>query len=298
MGAAEKLVSPAKVNATAIVESPADEKEMVSTDVPVENLTNTEEARANATTRSIQLLVTPELTVPAERLHTQPLAQVMQQLAAKESGKGLIDAGGLFDFEDSATVLSRCHPHGFIAAATAAFANHYPLAVRPQHFWLMILQGIAKHVELNGEEVRSKWVSHEGKKKLEVKCDEFRLGCKNNWASVVDGKPDCFSAQIDKNVVEGVAEELLAGFSNTSVVENIALKITVMDITKSFFSFKCSTRCGFPVVIMEGAFEDWLMLRQNAERLMKNRCEQTFAEWWCRALLPLLDIFVNEYQKA
>lgn len=53
---------------------------------------------------------------------------------------------------------------------------------------------MARHVEKNAEEVRAKWVNHDGKKKLEVRCDEFILGsAKNNWASVVDGKPDCFS---------------------------------------------------------------------------------------------------------
>merc|ERR1712190_202906 len=128
------------------------------------------------------------------------------------------------------------------------------------------------------------------------RCDEFSLGGVNNWASVVDGKPDCFSSQIDRNVVEGLAAELSPGFSDTSAVENIALKITVMDITKSFFSFKCSTCCGFPFVIMEGTAKDWQLLRWNAELLIMNRCQQQFAEQWCGALLPVLDMFIQEYK--
>merc|ERR1712232_573056 len=120
----------------------------------------------------------------------------------------------------------------------------------------------------------------------------------NNWASVVDGKPDCFSVQIDKNVVEGLAKELSPAFSGTAPVESIALKITVMDITKSFFSFKCSTCCGFPSILMEGTAEDWQLLRRNAELLIKNRCQQEFAKEWCAALLPVLDIFIQEYAKG
>merc|ERR1719282_577954 len=133
------------------------------------------------------------------------MAEVMEAIAKRESKKGLVDAGGMFSFEESRTLVARLHPHGFIAAAIEAFANHYPLALRPQHFWLMVLQATAVH-----------------------------------------GKPDCFSSQIDCNVVEGLAAELSPGFSDTSDVENIALKMTVMDITKSFFSFKCMTMCGFP----------------------------------------------------
>jgi len=246
----------------------------------------------------VRLSVTPEITQPQERLPTQPLAAVVHSLAQSESEKGLIDAGGVFDFAENATVLSHVHPHGFIAAATAAFANHYSLAVRPQHFWMMILQATAVHVDQNAEEVRANWVAHEGKKELEVRCDEFALGGKNNWASVVDGKPDCFSVQIDRNVVEGLAAELSPAFSDTSSVENIALKITVMDITKSFFSFKCSTMCGFPEILMEGTIDDWVLLRKNAELLITKRCEHKFAAEWCAALLPLLDRFIKEYQKA
>merc|ERR1719401_490989 len=156
----------------------------------------------------------------------------MNRLAVKESWKGLADASSMFGFSEDATVLNNCHPHGFIAAATAAFASHYPLAIRPQHFWLMILQATAVHVEKNAEEVRAQWVEHEGKKELEVRCDDFLLGGSNDWASVVHGRPDCFSAQIDRNVVEGVAAELSPEFSDTSTNENIALKVTVMDITK------------------------------------------------------------------
>jgi len=56
--------------------------------------------------------------------------------------------------------------------------------------------------------------------------------------------------------------------------------------------------CGFPKVIMEGTREDWLVLRQNAELLIKNRCGEEFAKWWCEALLPVLDILAKEYQKG
>jgi len=262
------------------------------------NVVRTHQQKENKSGSQVQLPVTPKLLVPTNRLPTRRLASVVEELASIESQKGLIDNGGVFDFPANANVLANVHPHGFIAAATAAFANHYPLAVRPQHFWMMILQATAVHVGKHSEEIRANWVPHEGKKELEVRCDDFRLGARNNWASVVDGRPDCFSAQIDRNVVEGLALELSPPFSDTLTEENIALKITVMDITKSFFSFKCTTMCGFPYVFMEGTLEDWVLLRKNAELLIKKRCAQKFAVKWCASLLPLLDILVKEYQKG
>ena len=50
--------------------------------------------------------------------------------------------------------------------------------------------------------MRSKWVAHQGKKELKVKCDEFVKGEANNWASTVSGKPDSFSEQIKVRLFE------------------------------------------------------------------------------------------------
>jgi len=263
-----------------------------------EGFTPQMQGTVGAAPQAVSLHVTLGIDVPTTSLPSSKMAEALEAIAQRESQKGLVDAGGMFSFEESRSLVAQAHPHGFIAAATAAFANHYPLALRPQHFWLMVLQATAVHVEQNAEEVRAKWVAHEGKKALLVRCDEFRLNEKNNWASVVDGKPDCFSSQIDCNVVEGLAAELSPGFSDTSDVENIALKMTVMDITKSFSSFKCMTMCGFPSVIMEGSADDWRLLRRNAELLIRNRCQDEFSDKWCAALLPLLDVLVSEYQKG
>ena len=52
--------------------------------------------------------------------------------------KALIDEGAYFPEGNSLDVIGG-HENGFIAAATMAFAKHYPLAVKPQHFWLLIL---------------------------------------------------------------------------------------------------------------------------------------------------------------
>ena len=201
---------------------------------------------------------------------------------------GLVDGGGQSQHPSGQRMLSDGHRHGFIAAVTAAFAHHYPLTLKPQHFWLMIAQAVATHVDMNAEAVREHWVSHEGKKTLEVNCGEFQLGVANNWASVVSGKPDSFSAQVAANTVEGVAEALAPPFSNTSAAEDIAQKIVVMDICKNYFDYRCRTKCGFPQITLEGSVADWEVLREATEPLL-GRCEPEFATKWSEALLPVLD---------
>ena len=273
-----------------------------------------------ASSHALRLVVTPELTVPTELLKTQPLDRLIEKrildLHREESmqmsanGKhrhrdsearrpappSLVDAGGVMPHDPSEEVIEGCHPHGFIAAAVSAFANHYPLALRPQHFWLMILQAIATHVNLNAEELRSKWVTHKGKKVLKVWRNYFRLGLPNDWAGVINDPGDGFLAQIGKNVVEGVMQDLQPAFGGTTADERLASAITVMDATKSFFKFKVCTFCGFPSVTLEGSLDDWRALRAHAEALVIKRCSAEFAEKWCAALLPLLDKFVAEYE--
>ena len=271
--------------------------------------------------RSVVLNVTPSLTTPTMPLPTVPLEQRISKLVedsmsggaedefdsffsrsvrggsapAAASSPQLVDAGGVMPHDPNERVLRDGHSHGFIMAAIAAFANHYPLALRPQHFWLMILQAIATHVDLHAEAVRSKWVAHQGKKKLLVQRDGFVLGKANDWQAVVAGKEDSFLTQIGINVIPGVMADLAPPFSDTSVDEAIAGAVTVMDVCKSFFSFKCSTCCGFPSVTLEGSLEDWKTLRTNAESLIVQRCEPKFAQDWCKSLLPLLDKIVAEY---
>ena len=273
-------------------------------------------APPEATVPSAVLSVTPSLTVSTETLPTVSLNQRIASLVKADDGldmmrlrmsgdsapshssssMALVDDGGMMQHEPEEELLRDGHSHGFITAAISAFANHYPLAIRPQHFWLMILQAIATHVDLHAEEVRAKWVAHDGKKELLVQRDEFVLGKANDWQGVVAGKGDSFLTQIGANVVDGVMTDLVPEFSGTTTDEAIAGAMTVMDICKNYFSYKCCTSCGFPSVVLEGSLEDWRMLRVNAESLISRRCEPKFAATWCNALLPLLDKFVEQYQ--
>jgi len=223
----------------------------------------------------------------------------------RDRSAGLIDESATFEFEPNAEVLTNVHPHGFIAAATAAFAKHWPLSIRPQHFWLMILQAMAVHVNMHSEELRELWVAHEGKKQLVVVRNDFQLESKennwepkNNWSGVVYGAPDSFAAQIDQMVVAGVSENLYPHFTNSTRVETLAMKVTVMDMLQSYSKYKMQTMCGFPRIILEGSLEDWLSLRRNAEQLINARSQKEFATQWSQALIPLLDKFVEEYRSA
>ena len=81
----------------------------------------------------------------------------------------------------------------------------------------------------------------------------------------MQAKTDLIS-EFKVNTVEGVAELVCPPFSNTTAVEDIAQKITIMDICKNYFDYKCMTMCGFPEVSLEGTEADWRMLKEECLR--------------------------------
>mmetsp|Transcript_73038 Transcript_73038/g.171688 ORF Transcript_73038/g.171688 Transcript_73038/m.171688 type:complete len:397 (-) Transcript_73038:73-1263(-) len=178
--------------------------------------------------------------------------------------------------------------HGLVNAAALAFKDHRALRLRPQHFWLAITQGVARHVEVNAEILRDKFVRHEGKKELAICVDDeaARGFQKEDW----EGIASRFVDQIQSNTVPGVTELLGADdFTGTTRAEQIAAYMTIMDCTKQFFDFKCFTCCGFPKITLEGSEADWQLLRTKAERLIVEKCTEEFSAWWASALLPTLD---------
>lgn len=190
-------------------------------------------------------------------------------------------------------LLAGVAQNGFIAAVTKAFAEHYPLALRPEHIWTLILQGVAAHVNQHAEELRSKFVSHEGKKELTVRRDEFCLGATgDDWRGVVAE----FSEQIAENTVASAADLMATGFSSTTPDERVAGQMAVMNIVEQYFDFKMSTACGFPSITLEGSLQDWRSLRRKAEILVQGTCTEEFSTWWLKALLPVLEKFVAQYE--
>ena len=54
--------------------------------------------------------------------------------------------------------------NGFYTAHT----NHYPIRIKQDDIWLLIVQAFSNHVNANSEELRHHFVNFDGKKKLTV----------------------------------------------------------------------------------------------------------------------------------
>merc|ERR1719420_2335446 len=97
--------------------------------------------------------------------------------------KDRLGIGKIETTSNSGQVLADGYDNGFLNAAVTAFAHHHPLSLSPDHFWLLVLLAVASHVDGNAEELRARFVAHDGKKTLLVRRDGFVRGSEgNDWA--------------------------------------------------------------------------------------------------------------------
>lgn len=144
--------------------------------------------------------------------------------------------------------------HQLLEAVQRAHAWHYPLVLTPDAIWLTLTQGLANHINQNAEKLRKRFVSHEGKKDIIIRRDEFLMGSpENDWPGAFDE----FSSEIKKHIGAENHAMIVADFSTTGPVERAASEVVLMDAMQSYFAYGMITCCGIPSITLEGTVEDW-----------------------------------------
>lgn len=174
------------------------------------------------------------------------------------------------------------HFHPCIATIDHAFSSHRPLILSPDIFWLLIMQGLAQHVNANSEDLRHMFVDHQGKRKITIRRDDFVKGSPENpWNEAVAE----FSDQVRAMIGETNYERIMAHFSTTGPVEKTVFEMTLLNVTKSYVEYSMHTMCGIPEVILEGTVEDWQTLPGRTAALG----EAYELTWWTNVIVPILE---------
>lgn len=172
----------------------------------------------------------------------------------------------------------------FIEALNFAYDKHYPISLSPDMIWILIAQSLAKHINLNAEELRSKFVSHDGKKHIEVVRNYFIKGSsENDWSSAFDE----FSSQIKANIGEEMHKLLTANFSTTTATEKAASEIVLMEAMQNYFSYGIRTSCGFPWIELQGELQDWIEIKNRVRKFGEFGLQD-----WSTILVHILDEFI------
>ena len=145
-----------------------------------------------------------------------------------------------------------------IEAVPLAYVLHLPLILTPDIIWYCISSATATHINLNSEELRNKFVDHKGKKKIEIRRNDFVFGCKTNpWHEVIDE----FTQKINAMTKNGIADKLVANFSTTTKESRVVSEIVLMDAMQKYFEYELDSECGIPEIRITGEKEDWMNLK-------------------------------------
>lgn len=166
-----------------------------------------------------------------------------------------------------------------------AYANHRPIVLSPDVIWLLISQSFSYYVNTNSEDLRSKFVDHDGKSKLTIQSNTDLLGEGADWNAVLD----MFSVQIAAHTKGDIAENMIADFSTTGETERMVSHVTLMNTMQSYFDYEAIFAvCGIPSITLTGTVEDW-----NAVLVKMQKLNGYGLDWWVKKMTPILEQFIK-----
>jgi hypothetical protein len=205
----------------------------------------------------------------------------------KEPVKNLITEdtiGYSFDINRNLAFINRNVPllNGFFQA----HINHYPIRIKPDDIWLLIVQAFSNHVNANSEELRHSFVDFDGKKTLKV---TYNIDPKGVNKKILED----FSIQINKQMEEYLGKEIMENltpnFTTTDYDSIIISRLSIMGAFKKYFEYQMSCiTCGNPYIILEGTAEDYKTIINKAKNLRKYKFE-----WYIDRIIPLIQKMVE-----
>ena len=172
---------------------------------------------------------------------------------------------------------------GFYTAHT----NHFPIRIKPDDIWLLIVQAFSHHVNINSESLRNMFVNFSGKKQLVVKYPLSDISQVNK--KILED----FSEQINKQMKQYLGEKLLniltPNYSTTDYDSLIVCKISIMGAFKKFFDYTMDLcGCGIPYIILEGTADDYEKIKSKAQFLSKYKFS-----WYIKRIIPHINKMIQ-----
>lgn len=188
---------------------------------------------------------------------------------------------------DSSTPIA-ANANGFVHAAMSAYNQHYHLVIRPDDVWFAILTQLSLYINQHSEELRGKFVAHEGKKELEIK----RSG--NRFTNDLGKLAEAMGHKLEENIVDKELRDwIMPTFTTTTKQDEVVASVIMMGAMQKYFDYKFTFMCGLPSVTLLGEQSDWEDMLARLEKL-KTFGEET--EVWYTLLRPVLSRFVMSFK--
>ena len=173
--------------------------------------------------------------------------------------------------------------NGFYTAHT----NHYPIRIKPDDIWLLIVQAFSNHVNANSERLRNYFVDFDGKKQLKVEYDLFSIEQVNR--KVLENFSEQINEQMKNYLGDKLIDVLTPNFSTSTYDSKIVCKISIMGAFKKYFDYRMMLcGCGIPYIILEGTAQDYKEIISKAQELKKYEFD-----WYINKIIPHIEKMVE-----
>jgi hypothetical protein len=192
-------------------------------------------------------------------------------------------------FQDGAATTFAPLSNGFVHTAIQAYNQHRHLKIRPEDIWLAILTQLSNYINAHAEELRGSFVSHNGKKKLEI---VYNHGTRFTvpWADFAYK----IGTMIQDNVVDPELREwMMPAFSTSESHDIVVASIVMMASMQKYFSYSCCTMCGLPSVTLLGEKADYELILRRLNKLRSYGKEPNI---FVDLLTPVLKRFVRSFE--
>lgn len=176
--------------------------------------------------------------------------------------------------------------NGFIWTVVEAYNQHHHLVIRPDDVWLAIGTQFAFFLQANAEELRPKFVDHEGKKEL-VARQVATLKTADYGKLAQD-----LAFEIGKNIHDKELKDwIVPAFSTTQDVDKVVGAMILMAAASKYFSYRMELCCGLPSVTLAGELQDWEEIERRAAKLLNYDTKSQVMTKWLKLLAPVLSQF-------
>jgi len=171
-----------------------------------------------------------------------------------------------------------------LASFYQAHIDHFPIRIKPDDIWLLIVQAFSYHVNLNSEQLRNKFVNFDGKTALV--CNSLCDSPKEINKEIASNFSEQINSQMEKYLGKEVLDNLSPEFSTTDYNSIIIFKISIMNAFKKYFEYEMlgMSGCGIPYIILEGTIQDYEKIISKTKFL-----EKYDFSWYTKRIIPHIE---------
>jgi len=183
--------------------------------------------------------------------------------------------------------INHCHEHGLLQACRLAYTYHTPLCLSPDHFWTLIMQGVASFIFIDSDNLPEIFEDFDRSLKLEmvIDMDEMDESDPADWMESLTDVVDTITESLGK-----ASPILKASFSTTQDSHELLFMMNLMHKPKwtQCVRPECESEGGLSQVKLIGTVEDWEDLRSMCLKL-----KSCGLGWWIDELEVILDNLVS-----